>query len=240
MDVDNVLLFATGNPHKRQEFERLLGDFLHPMWETYDLTDWPEALPEVEETRETFRGNAFQKAETMSLATQATALADDSGLEVDALDGAPGVRSARFAGPDATDEQNNKKLIEELQGVSDRERTARYVCVIALVASSRKVGRALIERTGYRIRAIPEAKPTEEATLARADDRAYVWFRGTVEGKIIDEPRGDHGFGYDPHFYVPEWDKTMAEVPMDKKNEISHRAEALRKMKDFFPATSNP
>jgi len=240
MDVDNVFLFATGNPHKREEFEKMLGDFLHPMWETYDLNDWPEALPEIAETRETFRGNAFQKAERISLGTQATAMADDSGLEVDALDGAPGVRSARFAGPEATDEQNNRKLIDELQGVPDRERTARYVCVIALVISARKLGRALVERTGVRLRDIPAAKPTEEATLARADDRAYIWFRGTVEGKIVDEPRGEGGFGYDPHFYVPKWDETMAEVPMAEKNEISHRAEALRKMKDFFPTASSP
>jgi XTP/dITP diphosphohydrolase len=240
MDVDNVLLFATGNAHKREEFEQLLGDFVHPMWETYDLNDWPESLPEIKETRGTFRGNAFQKAEAVSLATQATALADDSGLEVDALDGAPGVESARFAGPNATDAENNRKLIEKLQGVPERQRTARYVCVIALVVSARKVGRALIERTGIRFRQIPEAKPTEPGVLARADERAYIWFRGTVEGRIIDEPRGDGGFGYDPHFYVPDWDKTMAEVPMAKKNEVSHRAEALRKMKDFFPTTSNP
>ena len=240
MDVDNVLLFATGNSHKREEFEQMLGDFLHPMWATYDLNDWPEAVPDVEETRGTFQGNAFQKAEAISLATGATAMADDSGLVVDALDGKPGVRSARFAGPEATDADNNRKLIDELQGVPDRERIARYVCVIALVVSDRKVGRALMERCGVNFRAVPEARPTEEETLARADDRVYIWFRGTVEGRIIDQPRGEGGFGYDPHFYVPQWEKTMAEVPMAKKNAISHRAEALRKLMDFFPATAQP
>ncbi len=239
MHVDNVFLFATGNSDKRREFESLLGDFIHPMWETYDLNNWPEPLPEVEESLETFRGNAFQKAETISLATQATCLADDSGLEVDALDGAPGVRSARYAGPDATDADNNEKLIQELEGVPESRRTARYVCVLGLVVSARRVGRALVERTGIRLRAVPQGEPTEEATLARADERVYVWFRGTVEGRIIDEPRGDGGFGYDPHFLVPEWGKTMAEVSLEKKNEISHRAEAIRKMKDFFPTGSH-
>ncbi len=240
MDVDNVFLFATGNSDKRREFESMLGGFVHPMWETYDLNDWPESLPDVDEDLETFRGNAFKKAETISLATQATCLADDSGLEVDALDGAPGVRSARYAGPDASDADNNEKLIDELQGVPDHERTARYVCVLALVVSARMAGRALVERTGVRFRDVPEGQPTREGELIRADDRVYIWFRGTVEGRIVDEPRGDGGFGYDPHFLVPEWGETMAEVSLERKNSVSHRAEAIRKLLDFFPTTSNP
>ena len=240
MNVENVFLFATGNSDKHREFESLLGDFLNPMWETYDLASWPEPLEEVVEDRKTFQGNALKKAEEISLATGATALADDSGLEVDALDGRPGVYSARYAGPDATDADNNAKLIEKMRDVPESERTARYVCVIALVLSAEKIGRAIVERTGIRFRDVPEAKPKSEEKLARVDNRVYVWFRGTVEGRIVDQARGDGGFGYDPHFYVPRWDATMAEVPLSKKNEISHRAEALRKLQDFFPTQTSP
>lgn len=234
MDIDNVLLFATGNSHKRKEFESMMGDFLNPQWETYDLNSWPESMPEVEEDRGTFRGNAFKKAEAYSLQTGATALADDSGLVVDALDGEPGVHSSRYAGPNATDAENNAKLIEALGDVPQSRRTARYVCVLALVVSDRRIGRAILERAGLNFEAVPEAKPTEEETLTRAADRVYFWTKGTVEGRIIDEARGDNGFGYDPHFYVPQWDKTMAEVSLAKKNSISHRAEAVEKLTGFF------
>lgn len=240
MNVDNVFLFATGNTDKRREFESLLGDFLNPMWDVYDLNSWPESMPEIEEDRESFEGNALKKAEFGSLHTGATALADDSGLVVDALDGQPGVKSARYASADATDEANNEKLIDELQGVPERARTARYVCVLAMVFSARKVGRAILERSRLRFRELPEARPTEEGKLSRVDERAYLWFRGTVEGRIVDEPRGDGGFGYDPHFYVPDWDRTMAEVPLEKKNEISHRAEAVEKLRSMFRTQTTP
>ena len=240
MDIDNVLLFATGNTDKRREFESILGDFLNPMWEIFDLTTWPDPVPEVVEDQEDFRGNALKKAEQVSLATGTTTIADDSGLVVDALDGDPGVQSARYAGPGATDEENNRKLIDALQGIPERRRTARYVCVIAMVVSAKEVGRAILERARKRFRAIPEARPTEEGKLSKAGSRVYIWFRGTVEGRIIDEARGEGGFGYDPHFYVPEWDKTMAEVALEKKNEISHRAEALGKLREMFPKRVHP
>lgn len=240
MNADNVLVIATGNPHKRREFEALLDDFLHPMWEIYDLSEWPEPLSQVDEDQASFRGNALKKAERASLETNATALADDSGLEVDALGGEPGVESSRFAGPDASDEANNEKLLEELDGVPDSERTARFVCVIGLVLSAKKLGRALMERAGVRFRDIPFARPTEPEMVSRVDDRAYIWFRGTVEGRILDDPRGEGGFGYDPLFYVPDRDATMAELAADEKHEVSHRASAVDKMKDYFRNARNP
>lgn len=234
MNTDDTLLFATRNPNKAREFQSLLGDFINPSWRVFDIAGWHNRIPEVVEDKETFWANAVKKALEVSLHAKSVALSDDSGLEVDALDGAPGVYSARYAGPHATDAQNNRKLIEDLQGVPDKKRTARYVCVAALAIPDTKVGRALISRTKVPFAEIGEAKPDKAEALARVDDRIVVWFRGTVEGRIIDEPRGTEGFGYDPHFYVPEWDKTMAEVPLDKKNTISHRAEALKKMAAFF------
>jgi len=240
MEVDNVFLFATGNGDKRREFEELLGDFLNPMWVTYDLNSWPGPMPEIVEDQGSFRGNALKKAEVASLHTNATCLADDSGLVVDALDGRPGVKSARFAGPDATDAENNDELIEQLEGVPERKRDARYVAVLGLVLSGKKIGRAILERARIRFRSIPEGRPTEEATAARAGERVYLWFEGTVEGRVIDEPRGDGGFGYDPHFYLPDRDKTMAELSMAEKNEISHRAEAVEKMRSLFRTQTSP
>jgi XTP/dITP diphosphohydrolase len=233
-DTDSTLIFATRNQGKSREFEGLLGDFISPTWRIFDIASWPEQIPEVVEDKETFWENAIKKAVEVSEFTKSAAISDDSGLVVDALDGGPGVYSARYAGPDASDADNNRKLIEDLQGVPDSERTARYVCVAAIAVSNNKIGRALTARTGVRIEEIGEVLPDKEASLSRFDNRIVAWFRGTVEGRIIDEPRGTGGFGYDPHFYVPQWDKTMAEVSLDKKNSISHRAEALQKMAQFF------
>ena len=240
MQHDNVFLFATGNRHKRREFEGLLDEFLSPTWQLHDLTDWPEPMPDIEEDADTFVGNAIKKAGDASRVANCTTMADDSGLEVDALDGRPGVYSARFAGEDATDADNNAKLIEELQGVPDSERTARYVCVTALAIANQKVGREILRRLHTNFQDVPAGDLREEAELTRVEDRLFIWFRGTVEGRIIDEARGDGGFGYDPHFYVPRWDKTMAEVPMAKKNSVSHRAEAARKLVDYFPSGRKP
>ena len=234
IETDNTVLFATGNSDKRREFESLLGDFLNDLWQVYDLRTWPEELPEVVEDKENFFGNAVKKAFEASKLTQSVAISDDSGLEVDALGGRPGVYSARFSGENATDALNNRKLIDELQGVPAAERTARYVCVACLAMPNNKVGRALLSRTGVPFEEIGAARPDTEGQLAAVDDRVVIWFRGTVEGRIVDQPRGTGGFGYDPHFYVPQWDKTMAEVSLDQKNSISHRAEALRKMSEFF------
>lgn len=219
------LLIATGNPGKRREFTSLLGEVLPEGTDVLDLAAWPEELDEVVEDGETFRDNAFKKAFEIARATGCTTLADDSGLVVDALDGAPGVYSARYAGEDATDADNNAKLVAELAGVPVDERTARYVAVLCLVLADDRLGRELLERLN----------PTERP--AGTEDGApftVLFSEATCEGRIVDEARGDGGFGYDPHFWVDDWHKTMAEVPLSKKNERSHRAAAVRALAESF------
>jgi XTP/dITP diphosphohydrolase len=183
------LLVATNNLGKIKEYERLMAEL--PVTVTFPE---PEGLQmEVEETGETFEENARLKALAFAQASGTLSLADDSGLEVDALGGAPGVRSARYAGPSTTDEDRYQKLLAALTDVPEGQRTARFRCVIAL------------------------AQP--DGTVATAD--------GTCEGSISTEPRGEHGFGYDPVFVVEGFrGRTMAELPPDIKNKISHRARA--------------
>src|SRR5579862_4280267 len=161
-------------------------------------SDQVQALPGLasiappEETGATFEENAVEKALYYSKFCDRYLFVDDSGLEVDALNGAPGVYSARFAGPNATDAANNQLLLDRMRGVADR--TARFVCVVALAESGRLV------RT----------------------------FRGEMEGRLLEAPRGDNGFGYDPLFFYPPFDCTFGEVSLERKMEVSHRAEALR------------
>ena len=164
------------------------------------LRDYP-GLPEPLEDADTFEGNARLKVLHYARLTGSWTLADDSGLQVDALGGEPGVRSARYAargdeiGPERCDDGvNNAKLIEKLAGVPPAKRTARFRCAIAL------------------------ASP----------DKVLATASGVVEGVIIDDPRGTNGFGYDPHFFVPELGMTTAEMPPAQKNRISHRGRALR------------
>jgi XTP/dITP diphosphohydrolase len=152
------------------------------------------SLPECVEDGETFADNAVIKALHYGAHTALMAFADDSGLVVDALDGAPGVYSARFSGPGATDERNNRLLLEKLRGLGDR--TARFVCVIALVEGSRVMG----------------------------------LFEASVEGVILEEPRGDGGFGYDPLFYYPPFGCTFGEASAEQKLVVSHRGQAFSKM----------
>jgi XTP/dITP diphosphohydrolase len=137
------------------------------------------------------------KAKAAAEATGRVALADDSGLEVDALGGQPGILSSRFAGPEATDRDKCMRILELLEGVPDEERTARFKAAVAI------------------------STPEGETVLVE----------GTCEGRIAREPRGENGFGYDPIFYLPELGKTMAELPSQKKNRISHRARALQSAK---------
>jgi XTP/dITP diphosphohydrolase len=176
---------ATTNSGKLREFRLAAPDF---DIQTITGIDAPE------ETGATFEANAILKATHYGAHTPGYLFADDSGLEVDALSGAPGVHSARFAGPDATDADNNALLLERLQGVENR--TARFVCVIALVHNG-----ALVQT-----------------------------FRDTVEGHIIDAPRGMGGFGYDPLFYVPFLAQTFGDAPIERKMKLSHRGQALAKM----------
>jgi XTP/dITP diphosphohydrolase len=187
------LLIATRNPHKTREFAEILGK----EFEVCDFSSVPDAR-EVEETGTTFEENAVLKALAAVPDRPLFVIADDSGLEVDALDGAPGIYSARYAGQDATDKQNLDKLLGELvrRNAPTTKRTARFRCVIA---------------------------------LARAG-KLLNTFEGIVEGVIIDLPRGEYGFGYDPIFVPKGFDRTFAELPAEAKNKISHRAQAAHKL----------
>jgi XTP/dITP diphosphohydrolase len=229
-------ILATRNPGKKREFEVLLGDAVVGL-ELHSLGSWPTAVPEVEEDRDTFVGNAVKKALEVSRATGVSALADDSGLEVDALDGRPGVYSARFS-EEGTDSANNARLVAELRGVAPEDRTARYVAVVALALTGQDYA-SLFAESFERLPTSDGAAP-ELGEWCRVGDRAVVAFRGTCEGRIVDEPRGDGGFGYDPHFFVDDWGQRMAEVPLDKKNERSHRARAVRKLAATLRAGETP
>ena len=157
-------------------------------------------LPPIEEEGETFEENASKKALTVSSLTGLPAIADDSGLVIEALGGEPGVRSARFAGENASDADRIAKLLSLLEGVPFEGRKAKFVCVIAL------------------------ANPEGEVKL----------FKGECQGYISTEPRGEEGFGYDPVFIVPRYGRTFAELGLEVKNRISHRAKALEKLRGYL------
>lgn len=183
--IEEIVL-ATGNKGKIREFTGLLEGAFGKIVSLNDL----ESPPEVIEDGKTFKENALKKARAIAVYSGIPALADDSGLEVEALGGRPGVYSARYAGEGATDRDNINKLLLEFRGVENSK--ARFVCVLALVT--------------------PEGKE--------------IIAEGSCEGVILTEPRGKGGFGYDPVFYLPEFGKTMAEIPPTLKNRISHRARA--------------
>lgn len=227
-----TLLIATRNPHKVGEIQAVLGpDFL-----CLTLSAFPEA-PTVIEDATTFAGNAILKAVTLArwleLGGRVPAgerwfvLADDSGLEVDALDGAPGVHSARFAALEggqpgnSSDADNNAKLLRLLAGVPLPLRTARFRCAIAVVELER---RATTAGT-----VAPAAVPGKART-----------FEGACEGQIRFEPRGQAGFGYDPLFQPDGFELTFAELGEAAKNQISHRARALGRLRDAWNATPDP
>lgn len=182
------LLIATHNEGKKREYEELLAG---AGVELVSLSD-VGIHQSVPEEGDTYAENALLKARGYAALSGMLTLADDSGIEVDALGGAPGVRTARYAGEEASDAERNALLLRRIEGVPDPERTARFRCVIA---------------------------------LAWPDGRTAV-VEGVVEGRIALEPRGEHGFGYDPIFFVPEYGRTMAELPEEVKNRISHRARA--------------
>ncbi len=191
-----AILLATGNPGKVKEFKDLLSDM---PFHIYCLKDLDENFQVIEDGM-TFSENAVKKAVQAAKQFQMLSVADDSGLEVDALGGEPGVYSARYAGPEADDEANNDKLLANLAGVPDAQRTARFRCSIAV------------------------ADP--QGNVQTAD--------GVCEGRIGYERRGQNGFGYDPLFYVPEFDQTFAELCLDIKNTISHRARAFQQAKEIL------
>jgi len=190
-------VFATRNRGKLVELRLLL-----PGAAVLDIDEAAarigRAIPEVDEDADTFAGNAAKKAREVAAATGLPALADDSGLEVDALGGAPGVWSARYAGPGAGDAANNARLLAALHGVPAARRTARFRSVLALADPAGPLG-------------------TEVIT---AD--------GSCEGVVLDSPRGTFGFGYDPLFLIPELGQTFAEFGVGTKGELSHRARAMQ------------
>lgn len=189
-------MLASKNEGKLSELRELLSG--RPV-EILSLKDFPDA-PEVEEDGATFVENAVKKASVVAEHTGIVALADDSGLEVDALGGRPGVLSARFAGRHGDDAANNRLLLELMAGVPDSLRTARFRCAIAVAIPGGQVHTAV----------------------------------GCCEGVIGREPRGSGGFGYDPLFYMPAHGMTMAELPTQTKNRLSHRALAMRQAAEIL------
>ena len=196
------ILIATANAGKVREFRQMLGD---ERFAWSDLSQHPN-LPPVEETGKTFRANACLKASYYATILNTWAMADDSGLEVDALNGSPGVLSARWAqinNAGKGDVDNNSLLLKQLENVPDEKRTARFVCVLA---------------------------------LSDEQGRIVLTAKDTVEGRIIREPRGSNGFGYDPLFLIGHLGKTTAELEPKTKHQISHRGKALRQMKELIRA----
>lgn len=186
------IIIATGNKGKAREFQALFQSY---GYEIETLLDHPE-IPDIPETGDTFKENAYQKASILSEHLGTIVLADDSGLEVDALDGAPGIYSARYAGKHGNDEKNNEKLLKDLKELNTTNRAANFICSLVLVGPGR--------------------------------DPLFV--EGKAYGMILEEPRGENGFGYDPLFYVPEEGKTMAELSSAEKNKLSHRAKAIQQL----------
>lgn len=190
------LVLATRNEGKVEELRSLLAS---TGIEVVSLSSYPQE-PEVVEDGATFYENAVKKAREIAAAVGEITLADDSGLEVDYLNGAPGVLSARFAGAGHNDAENNKKLLQLMDGVPEPERTARFKCVIAVATPTGKVATS----------------------------------QGTCEGIITSASRGDMGFGYDPIFLVPGYNKTFAELAGEQKNAISHRGRALARVRSIL------
>lgn len=185
------LVIASGNPGKLREIQQLLQPRGIEVIAQSQLN-----VPEAEEPHVTFIENALAKARHASRLTSLPALADDSGICVEALDGAPGVHSARYAGEARSDLHNNLKLLDALRG--EKNRKAHYYCVMVLVR--------------------------------RADDPQPLIAEGIWQGEILDKPRGDGGFGYDPIFLDAKTDRTGAELPLDIKNRISHRGQAMARL----------
>ncbi len=190
------LVVATRNAGKLREIRHLLES---RGIKVLGLDRFP-AAPDVVEDGETFAANAIKKAQSVAQFTGLPCLADDSGLVVDALQGRPGVHSARFSGDDADDRSNNRKLLDEMAAVPAGRRQASFRCLMALCL------------------------PTQPPRL----------FEGRVNGQILEREQGDGGFGYDPLFWLPQHNCTMAELPLDIKNEISHRGQAMRQLVDFL------
>ena len=191
------IILASSNQGKVREINQLLAEL--------DLQVQPQTehgVPDIEETGLTFVENAILKARNAAQHTGLPAIADDSGIEVDALNGAPGIYSARYAGIGASDQANLEKLLTELGDLPEDKRTARFQCLMVY--------------------------------MRHANDPTPLICQGTWEGRILFQPQGENGFGYDPVFYVPTHDCSSAELPADVKNSLSHRGQALRKLLAAF------
>ena len=186
------LVVASTNPGKAREIRTLLQSL-----QAWAVEPLQSNIPEIEEIGSTFLENAIQKAEYYSRTIDGWIVADDSGLVVDALDGRPGIHSARYA---PTDQERNRKLLHELENVRDAERTARFVCALALAWAGR--------------------------TVWSIEER--------LEGRIALAPAGEHGFGYDPVFWIPEFEQTMGQLKPEVKNRISHRGLALARLREHL------
>ena len=189
------VVVASRNRHKLREIGVLLAD----SGLAWDLVSVDEVAPKcaLTEDETSFEGNALSKARQAAAATGLPTLADDSGIEVDALAGAPGVYSARWSGEPCGDARNNQKMLRELAGVPTEKRTARYRCAAAFV------------------------DPARGLELVRM---------GACEGRLLESPQGEGGFGYDPLFFIESLGRTMAEIPLEEKNRLSHRAAAFREL----------
>ena len=193
-----TLLVASGNPGKLREYRQLLGDIPYNLTSLNDF----DITEEVEETGETFAENSLLKSTTYARLSGTLTLSDDSGLEVDALNGEPGVHTARYGGdPNASDMDRVRLLLHNLEGVPWERRTARFRCFLSITHPSQDLG----------------------------EGQSSLLVVGSVAGMIQYEPEGGEGFGYDPVFYLPSYGKTIAQLPLEEKNRISHRADAARK-----------
>ncbi len=186
------IVIATSNTHKLLEVKEILKEL---PYEFVGLNEFPD-IPQIEETGKTLLENSLIKARTVHKITGFPTVADDTGLEVNILNGAPGVKSARYSGEKATSKDNLNKLLKDLDGLPYEKREAQFRTVISFIIDSKE-----------------------------------HWVDGIVKGIILDEPRGDSGFGYDPIFYIPKLKKTFAELSMEGKNKISHRGLALEKFR---------
>ncbi len=237
-----TLLVATRNQHKLQELRAKLTTL--PI-KVVGLDDVSGVPADVEETGETFAENACLKAVTYGRAAGLPTLADDSGLEVDALEGAPGVYSARYAGPDATDADNNARLLRDIDHVADENRTARFRCALALYLPG-GVDAAILSHeaaaaTGFEVHS-PDtlvgagvSDVVMENTLNTQISDFVIVTDGAAEGSILRQAQGEDGFGYDPLFHSRDLGCSFAEAG-DLKHRVSHRARALRKLLSLLGA----
>ena len=191
------IILASKNQDKINEIKKILNGTGVLLKTCNDIK-----IPEVDETGSSFVENAILKARSASIVTGMASIADDSGIEIEYLNGRPGIKSARYSGENATNEMNNVKLLDELRGVPYEKRKACYRCVMVY--------------------------------MKFPDDPFPIITSGSWNGYITEKPAGKNGFGYDPLFFLPEYNKTSAQISSKEKNRISHRAKALNELQEYF------